>query len=61
VLAILDPTGATPSASADGPQCAAECVDQAQALRPDPHAGKHLTITCSPARIGAHCMKQWVP
>jgi hypothetical protein len=64
IIAIIGTTGALPRADAE-PTCggdpAVQCVDQAQAVRPDPHAGKHLTITCSPARLGAHCMKQWLP
>jgi hypothetical protein len=64
MLGILGASGATPQANAAGPECAADaavqCTDQARAARPDRHAGKHLIISCSPARIGAHCMKQWV-
>jgi hypothetical protein len=65
VLTIICLADAVPEANAEGPECVADaavqCAQQAQALRPDPHAGKHLTISCSPARLGAHCMKQWVP
>ena len=65
MLAIIGSADALPRASAGGPECVAvaavECADQAQAVQPDPHAGKHLTISCQPARIGAFCTKRWVP
>ena len=64
-LVILGSLGDSPEADAVGPDCVAEaavqCAEQAQAVQPDPHAGKHLTISCQPARIGAFCTKRWVP
>jgi len=65
MLAIIGSIDASPEADAVGPDCVAEvavqCAEQAQAVQPDPHAGKHLTISCQPARIGAFCTKRWVP
>jgi hypothetical protein len=65
MLVIIGSTDALPPANAGGPECVADaavqCADQAQAVQPDRHAGKHLTISCQPARIGAFCTKRWVP
>jgi hypothetical protein len=66
VLAIIGSVDAPPRASAEGPECVAsaavQCAQQAQALRPDPHAGKHLKLACHPAGIfGQSCTQQWVP
>jgi hypothetical protein len=66
MLAIAGSTGALPRARAEGPECVAtaaiQCAQQAQALRPDPHAGKHLTLSCHPAGIfGQSCTQRWVP
>ncbi|WIM89910.1 hypothetical protein PT015_11060 [Candidatus Mycobacterium wuenschmannii] len=65
ILAIVGSTGVSPRATAEGPDCVpdatVQCAQQAQEVRPDPHAGKHLTLTCSPAMTGAHCTQRWVP
>jgi hypothetical protein len=66
VFAFIGSVDALPRASAEGPECVAtpavQCAQQAQALLPDPHAGKHLTLSCHPAGIfGQSCTQHWVP